>query len=57
MLPTEKSFVTLPKNSRAAFILESFALNLYISTLLTNNYYSSNYNVNLNKFFSVAQEK
>ena len=57
MLPTEKSFATLPKNSRAAFILESFALNLYISTLLTNNYYSSNYNVNLNKFFSVAQEK
>ena len=36
MLSTEKSFETLPKHNGAAFISECFALNLYISILLTN---------------------
>ena len=36
ILSAEKSFETLPKHNGAAFISETFALNLYISTPLTN---------------------
>ena len=47
MLSIEKSFEALPKLNGAAFISESFALNLYISTPLTNKC-SHHYNANLN---------
>ena len=36
ILSAEKRFETLPKHNVAAFISESFALNLYTLTPLTN---------------------
>ena len=36
ILSTEKSFEALPKHNEIAFISESFALDLYISTPLAN---------------------
>ena len=36
ILSVDKSFETVPKHNGAAFISESFVLNSYISTLLTN---------------------
>ena len=57
LLSTKKYFESFPSNNKAALFSifsESFALTLYISTLLTNKY-SPHYNANLNNISYVAQ--